>query len=399
MTKKTGFGLLALIGAFSTLGPFTVDPYLASFPQIAVDLNSDIAGVQLSLSAFTLGFTIGFLLAGPISDAYGRRKPLIYGGIGYVVATVLLALSTNIFLFQLAKVGQGIAGAWIYVVGLAMVRDLYEGKKLFTAMGQLFLVAAASWVLAPSSGSFAILFTDWRGLALAIAVYGAILVLVAIKVLPETLHFEGKQKVDLASMLKGFKKVLSDRNYTGLVIVQMVLSIAQFGYLAVLPLVYTESFAVPAEQIGYWLALNSIGAYVGIQISTWLAKRFAPQWVLTAGLTMSLIVGSALVYAGVNHAPFAVVEAITFAWLFCFGFQFTLLQTLAMANHGEEAGTASALLSAGGYVATTVAGPYFTAIDRSTSLGYGSNILMAMGLGFMIYLIVVRPWAVKESSH
>jgi DHA1 family bicyclomycin/chloramphenicol resistance-like MFS transporter len=108
------------------------------------------------------------------------------------------------------------------------------------------------------------------------------------------------------------------------------------------------------------------------------------------------VVGILLVGAGAAKVDLPLIVALTFAWLFCFGFMFTLVQSLALANHGEEAGTASALLTSTGYVATTAAGPYFTSLDMTSTSGYGGNILLFMTIALFAYALLVQPWRVKD---
>lgn len=396
MSKKNNNGLIALVGALTTLGPFTVDPYLPSFPKIAAELGADLSTIQLSISAITLGFVIGTVLVGPISDAYGRRKPLLYSAFGYFVATIALAFATNVPLFFAAKVGQGLASSAMFVVCTAIVRDLYSGLKLIKAMGQMFLVGAAAWVIAPTSGSLALLFTDWRGLALLIAVFAGLLLLLAYKVLPETRIVTDKQKVNFGVVFKGFGKVLKDRTFTGLVIVSMCVGVSQFGYIVVFPTVIGTTFQVPPSQIGLYFAANSLCAYVGIQAASWLGRKFSTRWVIAVAIVSGLAIGFVLVSIGAGQANLAAAVFGTFAWLFFFGALFTLVQSLALAHHGEEAGTASALMSSAGYVATTLAGPYFTSLNMRSTEGYGGNILLFMAIALIAYVVIVRPWQMKD---
>ncbi len=396
MLKKKNAGLVALAGGLTTLGPFSIDPYLPSFPKMAQDLGTDLATVQLSVSAITLGFVLGTILVGPISDAYGRRKPLLYSTLGYFVATVGLVFASNVFLFTAAKLAQGVTSAAVFVVSAAIIRDLYSGVDLIKAMGRMFLVGAAAWVIAPTSGSLALNFTDWRGLAGLIAIYSGLLLLLAYKTLSETNHVENKQRVNFLDVFKSFGKVLKDRAFTGLVIVFMAIGVSQFGYIVAFPALIGSSFDVPPNQIGIYFAANSVAAYVGIQAASWIGSRLPTNWVITGAILAALGVGLALVWVANANPDLNLVVVITFGWLFFFGFLFTLVQSLALAHHGEEAGTAAALMSAASYIASTVAGPYFTTLNMSTTAGYGGNILLFMVIALAAYLLVARPWKMQQ---
>lgn len=397
MTKSPNrVGLIALAGALTSFGPFTVDPYLPSFPKIAQDLNSDLATVQLSVSAITLGFVLGTLLVGPLSDAYGRRKPLLYSAAGYLLATFLLIFANSIPLLFAAKVAQGAAASAAVVVSTALVRDLFSGLALVKAMGQWFLVGAAFWVIAPVSGSLLLNFTDWRGVAAIISIYSGALTLATFMFLKETHVVATKQKVDALAVLKKFGHVLKDRTFAGLVIVSISVGVAQFGYIVVYPAVLGNAYDIPPNQIGLYFAANSLFAYSGIQVSSWLGRKFATQWVIAFGITLGLLVGAGLIAAAYFESSFFVVIAATFLWLFFFGFLYSLVQALALAHHGEEAGTAAAILASASYVATTVAGPYFTTLNMANTSGFGGNILLFMFVAMAAYFLISRPWTMKR---
>lgn len=396
MTEKKNIGLVALVGALTTLGPFSVDPYLPSFPKIAEELGTNLSTVQLSISAITLGFVLGTILVGPISDAYGRRKPLLLATFAYLLATMALVFVNSVPLFFAAKVGQGMASSSMFVVCTAIIRDLYSGLSLIKAMGRMFLVGAAAWIVAPTTGSLALNVTDWRGIAVIISIYAALLWILAYKTLQETRPVEIAQRVDFGAVFKRFGKVLQDRTFTGLVIVSICVSVAQFGYIVIFPTVIGTSYNVPPNQVGLYFAANSALAYIGIQVASWIGRKLATRWVVAGAIIAGVTVGILLVSAGTARADLSLIVALTFAWLFCFGFMFTLVQSLALANHGEEAGTASALLTSTGYVATTAAGPYFTSLNMDSTAGYGGNILMFMTIALFAYAFLVQPWRIKD---
>jgi MFS transporter, DHA1 family, multidrug resistance protein len=178
--------MLALLGALSAFGPLSMDMYLPSTPSIASDLHAGQSVVQLTMSACLAGLALGQLIAGPVSDGLGRRKPLLIGLAAFVVMSLACALAPDIELLITFRFLQGVAGAAGIVLSLAMVRDLYEGPDLARMLGSLMLVFGLAPVLAPVLGGQLLRITTWRGVFVVLAGIGAALLL-ASWFLPETL--------------------------------------------------------------------------------------------------------------------------------------------------------------------------------------------------------------------
>src|SRR5262249_38409058 len=156
-------GMLAVLGALSAFGPLAMDMYLPSTPTIAATLHAGPSLVQLTPSGCLAGLAIGQLVAGPLSDGMGRRRPLLIGLVAFVIFSVACALAPDIGSLIAFRFLQGMAGAVGVVLSLAMVRDLYEGTELARVLGSLTLVFGLAPVLAPVIGGQVLRFTSWRG--------------------------------------------------------------------------------------------------------------------------------------------------------------------------------------------------------------------------------------------
>ena len=171
--RRPPMARLALtLGAFVALGPLTIDMYLPALPTIREELATSSATVQLTLTGTLVGLALGQLVIGPLSDALGRRRPLLAGTALHIVASLLVLVAPNIAVLGALRVFQGVGTAAASVVALAIVRDLFEGRAAATMLSRLFLVMGVAPVLAPTIGGELLRFTNWRGVFAVLAVYG-----------------------------------------------------------------------------------------------------------------------------------------------------------------------------------------------------------------------------------
>ena len=168
--------LVLVLGALIALGPLTIDMYLPALPTIVDDLGTTSAAVQLTLTGTLVGLALGQLLVGPLSDTFGRRRPLLVGVGVHVLASLLCLVAPNVGVLGGLRVLQGIGAAAASVVTMAIVRDLFVGRAAATLFSRLMLVLGVAPVLAPTIGGEVLRFTSWRGVFVVLAVLGLILV-------------------------------------------------------------------------------------------------------------------------------------------------------------------------------------------------------------------------------
>ena len=195
--------LVLVLGALIALGPLTIDMYLPAFPRIGDDLGASDSAVQLTLTGMLLGLAVGQLVIGPLSDAFGRRRPLVVGIATHAVASLACAVAPTIAVLATVRVVQGFAGAAISVVAMATVRDLFEGVAVARIMSRLMLVIGLAPILAPTIGGFVLTFTSWRGIFVVLAGAAVLLVGVAFFFLRETLPVDAPATGDRALVAGG----------------------------------------------------------------------------------------------------------------------------------------------------------------------------------------------------
>ncbi len=391
ITQRERWKYILIIGGLQTLQPFSLDPYLPSGPIIARGFDVPDSMIQLTFSALTLGFALGQLITGPLSDSIGRRKPMLIGSAAFVLATIFVSLAPNLEMFFVSRFIQGIAGAAVFVVGNAVVRDLYEGLSLLKVMSRVLLIQALSWFIGPFAGSQLLQFMDWRGVSLIIGSFAVLMLITATRYLPETLHHEDRRDEIFSGMLKRFNYVLKDRIYVGLLIISSLNSVALWSYLIVTPFVLTNQFDLAPEQFGLLLTLNSFGAYLGVQVSSKLAQRVPAQWILLTMHLVSIGFGVALLFTAAINPPLWLVATII--WLFVFGFGMTVtpIGALSLAPHGNEAGTAASLMAVITSLALTAAGPLYASLSKQDMSGVGTTIAILHVVALIAMVTIVNP--------
>lgn len=386
-----------LLGALTALGPFTVDLYLPAFPILEKYFQTSEAAIQLTLTGTMLGFALGQLIVGPLSDKIGRRRPLLVATAVHIIASLGAALAPSLELLGTARVLQGMGAAAGSVVAMAIVRDLFGGKRLVIMLSRLALVTGVAPVIAPLIGSMLLEYIDWRGIFWVLAAYAAFMLISSIFFLPETLPKERRQDSGSETVLQRYKSVLSDRVYLGVLIIGGMTFSGLFSYLSASSFLFQVTYDFTAVQYGILFASNSLGMIVGNQVSARLAARFGPQWVLAFSTGVILLTGLAII--GTDALDLGVWGTVVPLFLFmtACGFTFPCVQVLALDRHGRAAGTAASLLGASNNAVAALITPLAALIAGSSGITATTMAIVMVGcavVGIVALWTLVRPKSV-----
>ena len=384
--------LALTLGAFVALGPLTVDMYLPALPTITEDLATTSATVQLTLTGTLLGLALGQLVLGPLSDAVGRKKPLIAGTALHVVASLLVLVAPNIEVLGALRVLQGVGTAAGAVVALAVVRDLYTGRAAATLLSRLFLVLGAAPVLAPTLGGELLRYTSWRGIFAALALYGLLLVFVVGARLDETLPPERRASSGVRGTVRAYAGLFRDRVFVGLVAVAGLTMAGLFSYVSGASFVYQDQFGLDEQQFGLLFGAGAVWLIAATQLNPVLLRRFAPQTLLVTGLAVAGVAGLVLFALAATGAGglFGVAVPI---WVVLAGSGLALpnAPAIALSRHGESAGTAAAMLGAVQFGVGAVVAPVVGVLGNDGA-AIGTVVVIAFALAGVVLATVVRPW-------
>ncbi|HWO62349.1 MAG TPA: multidrug effflux MFS transporter, partial [Umezawaea sp.] len=280
----------------------SIDMYLPAFPSMATELGTAAPQIQLSLTTFIIGLALGQLLAGPISDAIGRRKPLLVGLATYITFSLLCAIAPTALALAGLRFIQALGVAAGFVVATAVARDLFSGLAMAKFMSLLMLVNGLGPVIAPVLGGQILRLTSWRGTFLVLAIIGTILLAILAFALPETHKSENRVPANLKGTLKTFGKLLKDRYFLGYALAASFALGSLFAYVSGASFVLQKVFGLSPQQFSLVFGVNSLGILLAGLLNTWLTGRLMPRTLLKAGLTMATTGGLGLLTAGLTNS-------------------------------------------------------------------------------------------------
>ena len=338
--------MLAVLGALSSFGPLSMDMYLPSTPTIAANLHAPQPLVQLTLSGCLTGLALGQLVAGPVSDRLGRKKPMLAGLAVFTVLSVACAAAPDIGALIVFRFLQGMAGASGVVLSLAMVRDQYQGTELARVLGSLMLVFGLAPVLAPVVGGQVLRFTSWRGVFGVLAVAGLVL-FTAAWLLPETLPPQRRTRSRLHQLIADSRTLARDRQYVGYTLGIALGNAALITYISSLPFIVEDAYHKSPQLFSLFFMINAIGLTLMAQLGARLVKRVPiTSVVLVSQLVMAAGAAGFLTAALTGHPPLAALLIPLFAFVACFGSMRPNATAVALTNQGAIVGTASAWVGA-----------------------------------------------------
>ncbi|MFG6491095.1 multidrug effflux MFS transporter [Microbacterium sp. P03] len=382
---------IIVLGALTALGPFTVDLYLPAFPALEADFQTTAAAIQLTLTGTMLGFALGQLIVGPLSDKVGRRIPLLAVTAVHVVASMLAAIAPTLLLLGVSRVLMGMGAAAGGVVAMAIVRDLFGGRRLVTMLSRLALVSGVAPVAAPLVGSALLLVMPWRGIFVVLALYGAVMLVCALLLIPETLPPARRSGPGGVSVLQRYKSVLSDRVFIGVLIIGGMSFSGLFSYLSSSPFLFQVTYAFNPQQYGLLFAVNSVGVVLGVQIASRLAARFGPQWVMAFSTATLVLASVAILVADQWGLGLWGLMIPLFVFMTACGFTMPCVQVLALDRHGKAAGTAASLVGATNFGVAAVISPLVGWLARDAGITASTMASVMIGCGLVA---VVALWAI-----
>ena len=363
--------LIVVLGALSAFGPITTDLYLPSLPQAATALHASQAGIQLSLTTCLIGLALGQLLAGPLSDRWGRRRPMIAGMVVFTVASALCAVAPTVALLDAARLLQGLAGAAGIVISFAIVRDSWSGTRGARAFSILLGVSGAAPVVAPVAGAQLLRVIDWRGLFWVLAVLGLVLVVIAIVGVPETLPPPVRHRGELTATFATLRRVAVVPEFAGFALAGALSFAAMFAYISASSFVFQTLFALSPQVFGLVFAANGIGIVLANALNVRLLRRRPPRRVLDLGLAGVCAGAIAVLIVALAHGGPVAIEIPLFVMVSSIGLTMPNAAALALERFGDVSGSASALVGCTQFVLGAIVAPL---------VGLGGRSAVPMGV-------------------
>lgn len=389
--------LAFILGTLSAFGPFSLDMYLPALTILADDLNTTASYAQLSLTACMLGLALGQLVAGPISDARGRRGPLLVGLGLFALSSVLCFIAPSIEMFVVMRFMQGAAGAAGIVISRAVVRDLYSGTELTKFFSLLMLINGAAPIIAPIAGGQLLMVTSWRGVFVVLTAIGVLSLIGVVLGLPESLSKDRRTEGGLRQTFKAFSMIMRNRVFMGYALCQGFVGAAMFAYISGSPFVLQKIFEVTPQTYSLIFAMNGAGIIIASQIAGRLAGRLGELRLLIVGLSLAGVGGISLLLAILADAPLVGILVPLFLVVSCVGIVNTASFGLAMQNQKNSAGSASALLGVLTFLFGGLVAPLVGLGGEDTAVPMGIVIAAADVLAIVVYILMIGLRSRKSS--
>jgi len=394
--RSVGLLVTLILGGLTAVPPLSMDMYLPALPQVTDALHASAATVQLTLTACLAGMALGQLVVGPMSDKWGRRRPLIAGLLVYILATAVCALAPTIELLIAFRLLQGLAGAAGIVIARAVVRDLYDGVDMARFFSTLMLISGVAPILAPLLGGQVLRITDWRGVFYVLTVIGIVLTAVVWRLLPETLPPGRRHDGGTAEALRTMRGLLADRVFTGYMLTGGFAFAALFAYISASPFVIQEIYGASAQTYSILFGVNSVGLVIVGQINgKILVGRVSLDKVLAVGLTVitvssaALLLMSAGAFGEVGLVPIAVgLFVLMSAMSLCM----PNTNALALMRTRHSAGSASALLGTSSFLVGAIATPLVGVAGEHTAVPMAVVQLACSLVAVGCFVALCRPW-------
>lgn len=398
--RRAGLLVTFILGGLTALPALSMDMYLPALPEVSGVLHTEAATAQLTLTACLVGLAVGQLVVGPMSDRFGRRRPLLIGMTGYVIASAACALAPTIETLTVFRLIQGLSGAAGIVIARAVVRDMYDGLAMARFFSTLMLISGAAPILAPVLGGQVLRFTDWRGVFLILTGVGVLLVGVVLRWLPETLAPADRHRGGLREALRTMRGLLADRVFLGYLLASSLAFAALFSYVSASPFVVQEIYGASPQTFSLLFMGNSVGLVAFGQFNgKVLVGRVPLDRVLGFGLCLVGVAAAALVvmttgvFGKVGLGPLAAGLCVLMSGM---GLIMPNANSQALMRTPHAAGSASALLGTSQFLVGAVASPLVGIAGEKTAVPMAltqAGAVLSAGLAFVT---LCRPWRARD---
>jgi DHA1 family bicyclomycin/chloramphenicol resistance-like MFS transporter len=383
--------MVVVLGLLTMFGPLSLDLYLPALPQLADDLATSASAAQLSITACLVGLALGQLVAGPLSDRLGRRRPLIVGLLAYLLASIACALAPSVEVLVALRLIQGLAGAAGIVISRAIARDLYSGRALMIFFSRLLLIAGLAPVLAPILGGQLSRIMDWRGIFLVLAGFGAVLLLAGWFGLRETLPPQRRVVGGFGRTLHGYNTLVHDRFFVGCALSSGLAGASMFAYIAGSTFVLQRIYGMSPQGFSLVFGCISLGLVAAAQGGARLALVWPLTRVLALGLAINLTGATALLITVISGLPLAALIGSLVVMVCAVGVIFPTANALAMADYPDLAGTASSLQGLSQFVFGAIAAPLVGIAGEHTAVPLGIVTTSVSLCAMASFVSLVRP--------
>ena len=383
--------VLATVILISTIAPLATDMYVPAFPQVGVDLAGTATQVQLTLTTFFIGMALGQLIGGPVSDARGRRGPLLLALIVLTLASIGCAYSPSITVMMIARLVQGLSGGWAMVTARAVIVDLTRGPQLVRSLNLVAGVGGIAPIVGPLIGAVILQLSHWRVSFWVVAAVGALMIVAVAVGIPETLPADRRHRGGLAQLGRAASHVVGHRGFVGYLVVMAFSMGVTFAYVATSAFILQSMNGLSPMMYSVDFAANAVGLALATLLAARLAGRVPTRTVITVGLAVTGVAGVLLLVGALWWGTPLIVAVVAFFLLM--GAQGLIgpnAGALASAQVPEHPGTGSAVLGFSQWCMAGVVAPIAGLGGEQTAVPIALIILILVGGSLAALLSLTR---------
>jgi DHA1 family bicyclomycin/chloramphenicol resistance-like MFS transporter len=381
---------IVLLGALTALTALSVDMSLPALPRLTAVFATTPDKAQLTLSVFLVGFAIGQLAYGPVSDRFGRRPVLLFGLVVYTIGGIGCALASSIDQLILFRLLQGIGGCVGRVMGPAIVRDEFHAQKGAQVLSYVTLVMALAPLIAPVIGGYLLVIADWQAIFFVLAAFGAAVLAIIAMRFGESSKYRDPQATQISTLLRNYGRFLTHRACLGYALINCFTFAGLFSYISGSSFVFIEVFGLPSHIYGILFGLTAFALMAGASLNGRLLRRLLPKTVLRAGLAIVLFGGAAMLASAIVLPSIPSVLLSIMIYVFGMAFVFPNATASAMEPMPRMAGVASSLLGSSQMATGSLAGYLVNSFYDRTPLAMASGIAAAAVLACLSYLLLIH---------
>jgi len=380
LSKSAELWLLCVLGVLMSFAAMSTDFYLPAMPQIQSDLNAFTGGVELTISAFLIGFSLGQFIWGPLGDRFGRKPPILAGLVLFIIGAAGCALSDTIWQMIGARIVQALGACAGPVLARAMVRDQFGREKSAQMLSTMMLIMGIAPLIGPLVGGQIIQYGTWHTIFWLLVVIGIISIFCVMS-LPETLPKNQRLKTHIFGVFRNYFRLMSDARVMGYVLASAFFYAGIFAYVAGSPFVYISYFHVPPQNYGLLFGVNIIGIMGANMLNARLVTKIGIERLFYWGNYITALSGIMIFITAMTGGGGIFGIAIPL-------FLFTSMNGMIVANSvaavmnfkPEQAGTASSLIGALQYGAGVLSAALIGVLNDGTPKMLASMLAIA-GIG------------------
>ncbi|WP_408097107.1 Bcr/CflA family multidrug efflux MFS transporter [Peredibacter sp. HCB2-198] len=379
---------ILILGLLTAFGPLSIDMYLPALPGIAKDFAVPLASVQLSLASFLVGIALGQIFYGPITDRWGRKKPLYIGLIIYALASFACASTFSVNGLILYRFMQALGACAGMVITRAMVRDLYQSHESAKVFSLLMLIMGVAPILAPVLGGVLTTAFGWRSIFWILTGISLLALICVYKFLPET--HKPDVKYGMKDIFRNYFGILKDKNFTGYTLSMSLVYAGMFAYITGSPFVFINHYGLTPAQYAWVFGINAFGLIAFSQINGRILRKLTPETILVRALPFVTVFGVMIFIVGLMNGPIWAMCGCLFLIISNMGLIAPNTSACALAHQKKHAGSASALMGTIQFAVAGIISSLVSHFHNGTILPMTAIMCVCGVLSYLSYLLLIK---------